>query len=121
MDMFRSLGYATNEDASSTGQNELGFCFDDLASKATIRALALQIAPIVHKSEQGVHFGELFSAHCNSSPADSARYRLAIEQLIEHKELIVLGEKGQQKRRATTINDRDLLKVANQRVFWPMA
>ncbi|MBN8768976.1 MAG: three-Cys-motif partner protein TcmP [Stenotrophomonas nitritireducens] len=118
LEMFRTLGYAAREDAEFTGQGELGFCFDERASHASIRALAMQISPLVHAKRDGLTFGELFSNHCNSSPADSARYRLAIEKLIEHKELVVVSESGAHRRSASTIVDRDLLKISNQTSFW---
>lgn len=119
--MFRSLGYTARDDADFTGQGELGFCFDESASKASVHALATQIAPLVHEKKDGISFGELFSSYCNSSPADSARYRLAIEKLIEHKELIVVGKNGERRRRASTISERDLLKVSSQTILWPLA
>jgi three-Cys-motif partner protein len=120
LQMFRTLGYATREDAKFTGQGEFGFCFDESASDASVRALAKQIAPLVHQCKDGITFGDLFSSNCNSSPADSARYRLAIEQLIGHKELVVVGENGAYRRRASTIGDRDILKVSSQTIFWPL-
>ncbi|GHH61613.1 three-Cys-motif partner protein TcmP [[Pseudomonas] boreopolis] len=118
LQMFRTLGYTTKDDADFTGQGELGFCFDKLASDASIRALARQIAPLVHERQDGITFEELFSSHCNSSPADSARYRQAIEQLIEHKELVVVGDRGAHRHRASTIGERDLLKASPQTSFW---
>lgn len=120
LDMFRTLGYTTSEDRAFTGQGELGFCFDGVASDASVQALARQIAPIVHQHQEGITFETLFSEHCNSSPADSARYRLAIERLIEHKELIVVGEKGERRRKSSTIGERDLIKVPGQSIFWPL-
>lgn len=120
LEMFRSLGYTTSEDRTFTGQGELGFCFDGAASDASVHALAKQIAPIVHQREQGITFEALFSEYCNSSPADSARYRLAIEKLVDHKELIVVGQKGERRRKASTIGERDLIKVSGQSIFWPL-
>ena len=98
-----------------------GFVFDGVASDASVHALAKQIAPIVHQCEKGITFEALFSEHCNSSPADSARYRLAIERLVEHKELVVVGEKGEKRRKASTIGEKDVIKVPSQTIFWPIA
>lgn len=121
LNMFRALGYTARDDAEFTGQGALGFCFDEVASNASVHALATQIAPVVHERKDGISFGELFSGHCNSSPADSARYRMAIEKLIEHKELTVLGENGERRRRASTIKERDVLKVSGQTILWPFS
>ncbi|MGW8276986.1 hypothetical protein [Xanthomonas axonopodis] len=120
LEMFRSLGYVPRDDARFTGQDRLGFCFDELDSEASIRALAHQIAPLVHEKPDGVTFGELFSTHCNSSPADSSRYRQAIAQLIEHKELVVTGQNGALRRGASTIGERDLLRMSRQTSFWKL-
>lgn len=121
LNMFRALGYTTRDDTEFTGQGELGFCFDEVASNASVHALATQIAPFVYERKDGISFGELFSRHCNSSPADSARYRMAIEKLIEHKELTVLGENGERRRKASTIVERDVLKVSGQTILWPLS
>lgn len=120
LDMFRTLGYATRQDSSFTGQGELGFCFDDRASEASVESLALQIAPLVYECQDGIRFGDLYANHCNSSPADSARYRIAVEKLIGHKELIVEGPNGERRRKASTIDDKDVLKVSSQTILWPL-
>lgn len=120
LDMFRTLGYATRQDSGFTGQGELGFCFDDRANEASVEALALQIAPLVYECQDGIRFGDLYATHCNSSPADSARYRIAVEKLIGHKELIVEGPNGERRRKASTIDDKDVLRVSSQTILWPL-
>lgn len=117
LDMFRALGYNTRDDRTFTGQNELGFCFDEAAGDASINALVNQISPLVHARPEGLSFGELFASHCNSSPADSAKYRLALEQLVSHKEIVVTAPTGARRLRASTIGDRDVLRTANQQIF----
>lgn len=117
LDMFRALGYSTRDDRSFTGQNELGFCFDDAAGDASVNALVNQISPLVHARPDGISFGELFSSHCNSSPADSAKYRMALEQLVSHREIVITSSTGARRLRASTIGGRDVLTTANQRVF----
>jgi hypothetical protein len=118
--MFRTHGYASGDDIQFTGHGELGFCFDERAAHASVQALAHHIAPLVHAQEQDITFGELFASTCNTSPTDSARYRQAIEVLIEHKELVVIGEKGQRRQRASIISGHDRLKMPSQRHFWTM-
>lgn len=117
LDMFRALGYNTRDDRSFTGQNELGFCFDEAASAASVSALVNQVSPLVHARPEGISFGELFANHCNSSPADSAKYRLALEQLVSHKEIVVTSPTGARRVRASTIGDRDVLTTSQQRFF----
>ncbi|UKE68690.1 three-Cys-motif partner protein TcmP [Xanthomonas cerealis pv. cerealis] len=117
LDMFRTLGYSTSADSRFTGQNELGFCFDANAGKASIDALVNQLSPLIHARPDGITFGELFTAHCNSSPADGQKYRLALERLIAHKEVTATSKDGARRFRASTITGGDLLKVSNQTVF----
>jgi len=117
LDMFRTLGYRSQDDQAFTGQNEFGFCFDKTAGDASVNALIEQISPLVHAQPEGITFGELFKAHCNSSPADSAKYREALEQLVSHKELTITSPNGARRLRASTISSGDLLTVSRQRIF----
>ncbi len=117
LDMFRMLGYRADHDSAFTGQNTLGFCFDDVAGEASVAALVDQLAPLVHERPEGVAFGDLFAAICNTSPADSAKYRQALERLVAHKEITVTSPAGAQRFRASSIGDRDLLAPASQRTF----
>lgn len=118
LDMFRSLGYNAKNDALFTGQNELGFCFDETAGQASVHALSEQLSPLIHAKECGITFGELFASHCNSSPANSQKYRQALERLIHHKEVTVTAPNGAKRMRATTITDADVLSVAKQQIFF---
>lgn len=82
IDMFQALGYSPKLDDSITGQGNLGFCFDDSASKASISALMEQLPRIIRANEEGISFGEVFAATCNTSPADSAKYKAALALLV---------------------------------------
>ncbi|WP_425523238.1 hypothetical protein [Xanthomonas citri] len=117
LDMFRTLGYRASADSRFTGQNELGFCFDENAGKASVDALVNQLSPLIHAQPEGITFGDLFAAHCNNSPADAQKYRLALEKLIDYKEVTAISKDGARRLRATTITGSDLLKVSNQSVF----
>ncbi|WP_127165845.1 three-Cys-motif partner protein TcmP [Xanthomonas euvesicatoria] len=117
LDMFHTLGYRASADSHFTGQNELGFCFDENASNASVDALVNQLSPLIHAQPEGITFGELFATHCNSSPADAQKYRLALEKLIDYKEVTAISKDGARRLRATTITGSDLLKVSNQSVF----
>lgn len=117
LDMFRTLGYSTRADSRFTGQNEFGFCFDRTAGEASIDALVHQLTPLIHAEPDGISFGELFAAHCNSSPADAHKYRVALERLIEHKEVTATSKDGARRFRASTIIGGDLIKISNQRFF----
>ncbi len=117
IDMFRVLGYSADRDSSFTGQNALGFCFDDIAGEASVATLVEQLARIIHTKEDGVTFGHLFSSTCNTSPADSAKYRQALERLVQYKEITISSPDGARRLRASTINDRDRIRVSVQKTF----
>ncbi|UGB44647.1 three-Cys-motif partner protein TcmP [Frateuria edaphi] len=114
LDMFQVLGYAAHRDESYTGQSSFGFEFDGHAHAASVSALTEQLAQRVHALD-AVTFGTLYSTTCNSTPADSLRYRQAIEQLVAHKELVVTAAAGGYRRKASTIRDSDVIRRANQR------
>lgn len=118
LDMFRSLGYVAHSDSSFTGQGELGFCFDEQASTASLHCLKNQLAPIVHNSPGGIMFGTLFASTCNTTPANSERYRLALEELIVEREIDIQGANGENRRKASTIRDGDLITRTRQHTLW---
>jgi hypothetical protein len=117
LDMFRALGYDADRDEQFTGQSSLAFGFDDPANDASIALLTEQLVRLVHERET-VRFGEMYATTCNTTPADSQRYRKALEKLVAHKEIIIIGTKGGQRRKASTIEDDDTIQVANQRTLW---
>jgi three-Cys-motif partner protein len=116
LDMFRILGYDANKDEQFTGQSALAFGFDDSANEASITLLTEQLVRIIHNRE-AIRFGEMYSTTCNSTPADSQRYRQALENLVAHKEITITSPKGGQRRKATTIEDDDVIQLANQRTL----
>lgn len=120
IDMFGLLGYQATHDARPAGQNEFGFCFDDVAGAASVAALQEQLVHCVHAAPRGVVFGDLFAELCNTSPASSDQFRQALAQLVGHKAMIVQSPDGQQRRTARTIGKADLLLLPPQRsLFLP--
>ncbi len=117
IEMFRALGYSVKNDTDFTGQNELGFCFDEVATKATHQTMTGQLAPMIRDRESGISYGELFSSTCNSSPADGERYKLALEELVALKEIVITSADGAKRLKASTIRDDDVLKSAAQKFF----
>lgn len=53
----------------------------------------------------------------DSTPADSQRYRKAPENLVADKEITITSAKGGQRRKATTIEDDDIIEMAVQRTL----
>ena len=78
--MFQALGYSADQDDSLTGQGNFGFCFDDSAANASVTTLMEQLPDIIHANQEGISFGEIFAMTCNTSPADSAKYKEALSQ-----------------------------------------
>ncbi|MGE7137434.1 three-Cys-motif partner protein TcmP [Luteibacter sp. NPDC031894] len=114
IDMFGLLGYQASHDAVPAGQNEFGFCFDDVAGAASVAALEAQLIRRVHAAPEGTAFGTLFADLCNTSPASSDQFRQALARLVDHKALMVRSPEGQQRRTARTIAKNDLLLVPPQ-------
>lgn len=115
MEMFSALGYIPNNDVSFTGQT--GFLFDESARIQSVNALMEQIPHLIYPDPDGMTFGEMFSITCNMSPASSQVYRDAIGQLIQLRELEVIGQDGS-KRRSANIHDTDQIIAPKQMKFY---
>lgn len=117
LNMFGALGYDANRDEAITGQTSLAFKFDETANTASVRQLTDQLMPLIH-DRQGISFGDLYAETCNTTPADSHRYKEALGQLIDHGEILVTSPEGKGRRKASTIADDDLIRRSHQRSFW---
>jgi three-Cys-motif partner protein len=117
IDMFRVLGYDPGRDVSLTGQSSFGFCFDDPAAQASISALMEQLPRVIHARPEGMSFGELFAATCNTSPADSSKFKEALSKLVAHKEIEIVSVDGARRHSSNTITDKDQLLPARQSIF----
>lgn len=116
LNMFQALGYDPEWDEGLTGQGAIAFEFDDTADNASVNLLTEQLVRIIHERD-AVRFGELYASTCNTTPADSARYRKALGKLIEHREVAVTSDKGAERRKATTIGDDDVIRMADQQTW----
>ena len=114
IDMFQALGYRAKHDHASAGQGLLEFGFDDVATDASVGTLTEQLPRYIFARDEGIGFGELFARTCNSSPADSDRYKRALQTLIEVKDIEVLSPTGGRHLKASTIRDADLLLPSKQ-------
>jgi len=117
IDMFRVLGYSADRDRAFTGQGTFGFCFDDIAGESSITALMDQLPQLIYARDDGLSFGELFATTCNLSPADSDRYKDALERLVQHKEIEIVAPDGARRLKASTITDKDQLLPSAQKTF----
>lgn len=117
IDMFRALGYSADRDASFTGQSSLGFCFDDPAEQASVTRLMEQLPRIIYANQEGTSFGELFAMTCNTSPADSMKYKEALARLTQLKEIEIVSPDGNRRQKASTITDKDQLVPSKQTSF----
>jgi hypothetical protein len=117
IDMFQALGYSPELDDSLTGQGSLGFCFDDPAATASIKALMDQLPHIIYANQEGISFGEVFAATCNTSPADSTKYKEALSMLVQQKEIEIISPDGNRRLKASTITDKDQLIPPQQTSF----
>jgi three-Cys-motif partner protein len=112
IDMFNGLGYAAGNDVNVTGQD---FLFDSPAAQRSIDALKAQLPPMIYARAEGYLFEELFSLHCNTTPADSSKFREALASLAAHGEIEIIGPNGEQRRSANSISGKDQLLAPSQR------
>lgn len=117
LNMFQALGYCPSRDDSLTGQASLGFCFDDHAAKQSVRALMEQLPRLIYAYQDGILFGQLFAATCNTSPADSAKYKEALMELAKQREIEIISQDGCHRQKAGTITDSDKLRLPRQTHF----
>jgi three-Cys-motif partner protein len=117
IEMFQALGYSPKQDDSITGQSKLGFCFDDPAAQASVTTLMEQLPDIIYANQGGISFGEIFAMTCNSSPADSAKYKEALSQLVQQKDIDIVSPDGKRRLKASTITDKDQLIPSRQTSF----
>jgi three-Cys-motif partner protein len=117
IDMFHALGYSSDRDDNYKGQSDLGFCFDDVAGNASTKALMQQLPHIIYAHQDGISFGELFATTCNTSPADSLKYKEALAQLVGQKDIEIISPDGSRRLKASTIGDKDQLVPSRQTSF----
>ena len=115
INMFQVLGYESARDSNFTGQPGLGFEFDDPAKQASIHARAEQLPPLIFSRSEGLTFGELFRSTCNTTPADSNKYREALGLLAEIGEIEIATDEGGTRKKASAIKDEDRLLAPRQR------
>lgn len=116
IDMFHALGYDPTHDSHYTKQSafEFGFEFDHAAAKTSTDALMEQLPRLIYSNESGMTFGELFATTCNTSPADSDKYKDALAKLVAEKDIEIQSPEGRRRLKATTIKDGDQLLPARQ-------
>jgi three-Cys-motif partner protein len=112
IDMFTALGYTPSNDSSVTGQ---AFLFDNPAAKRSVDALAEQLPRLIYARPEGYLFDELFSLHCNTTPADSKKFREALAFLANTNEIEIIGPGGERRRSANAISAKDQLGAPAQR------
>jgi three-Cys-motif partner protein len=118
LDMFTALGYVSTQDENFTNQPSLGgFGFDNDARTRSITALREQIPELIYPQPDGMCFSEMFASTCNMSPASSRIFREAISELIDDKDVLVVGENGSKRYSANTIRNTDQIIAHPNRRF----
>lgn len=118
LNMFNMLGYDPNFDLKHSGQSELGFEFDPLARKASVAALMEQIPKLIYAHDEGVSYGVLYATTCNESPASGEIYQEALEKLVAHNIIEIIGNDGVRRRSARQIRSTDQIVSPSQRDFF---
>ncbi len=115
LDMLHVVGYDPVYDPARSGQQTLGFEFDDVARKTSVKALNEQIPVIIYADDNGLSFGELFATTCNETPATSEIYKESLGRLMEEKVIEIIGADGVQRRSFRQIKHTDQLIAPKQR------
>jgi three-Cys-motif partner protein len=118
LDMFNLLGYDPRFDHEHAMQGVLGFEFDAPAREKSIRALMEQIPKIVFAHDEGLTYESLYVSTCNESPATGEIYQEAIERLVGHGTVEVLGPAGERRRSARQIRPGDRIVPPLQRTLF---
>jgi three-Cys-motif partner protein len=118
LDMFNLLGYDPRFDHEHAKQGVLGFEFDAPAREKSVAALMEQIPKIVFAHDEGVTYESLYVSTCNESPATSEIYQDAIERLVGHGTVEVLGPAGERRRSARQIRPVDRIVPPLQRTLF---
>lgn len=118
LDMFNMLGYDPKHDDDHRGQQPLGFEFDEPAREASISALMAQVPKLIYAHEDGTTYEALYATTCNESPASSEIYQAALERLIAHGTIEVLGTDGARRRAGRQIKLGDRILAPPQRTLF---
>ena len=115
LDMLHVVGYDPVYDPARSGQQTLGFEFDDVARKTSVKALNEQIPVIIYADDNGLSFGELFATTCNKTPATSEIYKESLGRLMEEKVIEIIGADDVQRRSSRQIKHTDQIIAPKQR------
>jgi three-Cys-motif partner protein len=96
-----------------------GFQFDDVALHRSNSALLQQLGDKIFAKRNSVTIGELFASTCNTSPATSEMYKVALENLVQERDITVTSDKGKRVRHARYMEDTDLVERSHQATLFP--
>lgn len=113
------LGFDPKEDKNLTGQMEFpGYEFDNRAHEATIMKLSDDIPTDIYKRNiKNIPLIDLYSQHCNHTPANKEIFKEALQPAMDDKDIEIIGEKGEKRRKSSAVKDSDIIKQTAQRKF----
>jgi len=114
LDMF-GVGYAAVIDKNV--ENQGAFNFDYIASEKSHDSMMKEIPYYLEKIRDGINFGDFFTERCNNTPATRAMIEKTILNLVEEKEILVIGNNNKISNVKTTIKDSHLILLKPQRKF----
>ncbi|GLS05388.1 hypothetical protein GCM10007860_25400 [Chitiniphilus shinanonensis] len=117
LDMFQMNGYDPVYDDAFRGQNTLPYGFDDSAKAMSQSVMLEQIARLVRKYDQGITFGQLFSDHCNQTPATARIFGEVVAELAAQREIGISSITGGRRTAAASIVASDRIYLLPQRSF----
>lgn len=114
LNMFSMVGYDPKYDTKFTGQNMLGFEFDDIAKRSSIESLMSDLPKIIYAHDEGSSLSTIFSSTCNTTPSTFKLYKHAIKQLHAEKDVEIIDSDGKIKRSASNIKPDDIIRPPRQ-------
>lgn len=93
------------------------YLFDDLAREAAKAELLEDIPRLISESGDAMGVADFYAGIYNATPAHTDDMHMAI---IENPDVEVITPAGGERRKPNTINVNDVLRLKNQRTFFPM-
>ncbi len=109
------LGYRSKSDNSFSPQS--AFEFDSEARIRSVKSLSESLPRLIY-NEHDITFKTLYDKTCNTTPANEAIFKEALEKPLESGDIEIIGLKGEKRRKAKAMTGNDTIRTPSQRRFF---
>jgi len=88
--------------------------FDDYDKELSIQTILGELPLILDKYKKGIRFEELYRIVANHTPATMSMIKDVLGRLIAHKEITVTTAKNRERRKASSIQKDDVIRMSFQ-------